>query len=360
MNKIDKLIFVCLLFIFSPESASGQIYNLQSFSSSAIFGHDSNPLRLSENEISQLSNKPYLLGSASEVYSRFIGINAKVSFYSRKAILAKIFDRKTSFSFSLTYKKYFDNREKNSQYFTFKINQQLDKYKRLYINYSLMPKYYIRQYEDLDYIMSFGNVDDISRYYSCTFDMEKLHVIYQTPLSLKKNKVKIGAFYERQIFSPYFTEFDLNIAGQTIQFLFKGDNNYFNNNRTISFLYEKHIGDNSTFLSEVFSSNYMNRDYKQHRYKVSFNQIVSSSKSFGLIIDTYKRFNTSKITSDELHYKRKHTDLTLSVWYKKDRCKIMLSNRKRVARSPFGWVEELKTFDRYILTFTMTLINKKF
>ena len=53
MNKIDKLIFICLLFMFFPESASGQIYNLQSFSSSAIFGHDSNPLRLSENEISQ-------------------------------------------------------------------------------------------------------------------------------------------------------------------------------------------------------------------------------------------------------------------------------------------------------------------
>ena len=37
MNKIDKLIFICLLFMFFPESASGQIYNLQSFSSSAIF-----------------------------------------------------------------------------------------------------------------------------------------------------------------------------------------------------------------------------------------------------------------------------------------------------------------------------------
>ncbi|MBI45185.1 MAG: hypothetical protein CMG66_03350 [Candidatus Marinimicrobia bacterium] len=360
MNKIDKFIIVFLFFIFSASSLSGQIYKPNSFSSSVIFGHDSNPLRLSEDEISQLSDKPYLLGSASDVYSRFIGLNAKFSFYSRKAILAKIFDRKTSFSFSVTYKKYFDNKEKNSQYFTFKINQQLDKYRRLHINYSLMPQYYIRQYEDLDYLISYGDIDDISRHYSCTFDMEKLYIIFQAPLSLIQNKVKVGAFYERQIFSPYFTEFDLNIAGQSIQFLFKGDNNYFNSNRTVSFLYEKHIGDNSTFLSEVFSANYMNRDYKQHRYKVSFNQTINSSKSFGFIIDTYKRFNTSKIVTDELHYKRKHTDLTLSIWYKKDRSKIMLSNRKRVARSPFGWVEELKSFDRYILTLTMTLANKKF
>ena len=223
-----------------------------------------------------------------------------------------------------------------------------------------MPDYYLRQYEDLDYIIVTNDIENISRYHSCNFDIEKLHVIYQSPLASKNNRVKFGGFYERQIFKPYFTEFDLNIVGQTLEFSFNNDDNYFSNKRTMSFLYEKHIADNSTFLSENFSTNYMSRSYKQSRYKFSFKQIMNSSKSFGFIIDIYKRNNTSKIVNDELHYRRKHTDATLSLWYKKNKYKIMLSNRIRTSHSPFSWVEDLKTFDRYIVTLTTTLIRKKF
>ena len=223
-----------------------------------------------------------------------------------------------------------------------------------------MPNYYLRQYEDLDYIIATNDIENISRYYSCNFDIERLHVIYQKPLALKNNKVKIGGFYERQIFNRYFTEFDLNIVGQTLEFSFNNNDNYFSNKRTINILYEKHVADNSTFLSEALSTMYMNRDYKQSRYKFSFKQIINSFQSFGFIIDTYKRNNTSKIASDELHYRRKHTDATLSLWYKKNKYKIMLSNRGRTSHSPFDWVEDLKTFDRYIITLTTTLIRKKF
>ena len=360
MAQKNKLKFLLLLSISVCIVLGGDIYRAQSFSSTLMFGHDSNPLRLSKNEIEELPEKPYLLGDASEIYSRFLGVSGKFSFYSKKAILARLFKRKTNFNLGYTYKHFNENKEKNSTYITFKIDQQLGKYKHLHINYSLMPDYYLRQYEDLDYIVEVNDIENISRYYSCNFDIERLHIIYQSPLAFKRNKVKIGGFYERQIFDSYFTEFDLNIAGQTLQFSFSNDDNYFFNKRTIVLLYEKHIAKNSTFLSENFSTNYMNRGYKQSRYKLNFKQIIDSSKSFGFIADIYKRNNTSKILSDELHYKRKHTDATVSIWYKKNRYKIMLSKRKRESRSPFSWVEDLKTFDRYIVTLTTTLIKRKF
>jgi len=356
-NKIKPLIFLlsisCVLF-------SKGTYIAKSFNATVLLGHDSNPLRLSKNEIEELSERPYLLGDASEVYSRFLGISGKFSFYSNKAILARLFKRKTNFNLGYTYKHFTQNKEKNSTYISFKINQQLGNYRYLHINYSLMPGYYLREYEDLDYILATNDIDNVSRYYACTFDIEKLHIIYQIPLSLKKNKVKIGGFYERQIFDPYFTEFDLNIAGQTLEFSFSNDDNYFSKKRTINFLYEKHIADNSTFLSKLVSNLYMNRDYKQHRYKFNFKQNINNSQSIGFIVDIYKRNNTSKIEVDELHYKRKHTDKTVSVWYKKNRYKIMLSKRRRLSRSPFEWVEELKTFDRYIITLTTTLAKRNF
>ena len=51
-----------------------------------------------------------------------------------------------------------------------------------------MPNYYLRQYEDLDYIIGIDNIEDISRYYSCVFDTEKISLLYQKPLKSKKNK----------------------------------------------------------------------------------------------------------------------------------------------------------------------------
>ena len=363
MKRKDKLKFLILFFIIASIIFGKGTYKPKSFNSTLIFGHDSNPLRLSQSEIDELLDRPYLLGSASEIYSRFLGISGKFSFYSKKAILARLFKEKTNFSLGYTYKYFDENNEKNSTYFTFKIDQQLGGYRHLHINYSLMPNYYLRQYEDLDLIIidgSTNNIEEISRYYSCLFDIEKLHIIYQRPLTFKRNRVKIGGFYERQIFDPYFTEFDLNIVGQTLEFSFNNDDNHFSKKRTVNFLYEKHIADNSTFLNELLSTLYMNRDYKQSRYKLSFKQNMKDAKSFGFIIDIYKRNNTSKIVTDQLHYRRKHTDKTVSIWYKKDKYKITLSKRRRGSYSPFNWVKELKTFDRYIVTLTMTLAKKKF
>ena len=109
-NKIKLLIFLlsitCTLF-------SKGTYIPKTFNATISLGHDSNPLRLSKNEIEELSDRSYLLGDASEVYSRFLGISGKFSFYSNKAILARVFKRKTNFNLGYTYKYFTQNKEKN-------------------------------------------------------------------------------------------------------------------------------------------------------------------------------------------------------------------------------------------------------
>ena len=361
MDQSNSLKFLVLLFIINGFIFGREGYKPLSLTTSIILGHDSNPLRLSEDEIMDLEERPYLLGDASDVYSRFISFNGKFSFYSRKTPFALLFKKKTIFNISYTYKHFIDHEEKTSQNISLKIDHQLGGYRHIYINYFLMPNYYLRQYEDLDYIIGIDNIEDISRYYSCVFDTEKISLLYQKPLKSKKNKVKFGVFYEREIYSKYFTEFDLNIIGRSLKFTFNSNNhNYFKGKRTVAILHERKMAENNTFLNGIVSTSFMDRGYKQSRYKLSFKQIIDEISSFGFILDTYKRNNTSPIENDELHYKRKHTDTTLSMWYRKNKYKINLSKRKRLSSSPFQWVQDLKTFDRYIITLTVDMKKKKF
>ena len=73
LKKISFFIFFCFLF---PNNFS--------FQSNVFFGYDSNPLRLSENEINQIDVYPEILGNADYVYSEFIGFNTKFSYKLHK------------------------------------------------------------------------------------------------------------------------------------------------------------------------------------------------------------------------------------------------------------------------------------
>ena len=72
-------------------------------------------------------------------------------------------------------------------------------------------------------------------------------------------------------------------------------------------------------------------------------------------MDLYKRSNNSTIRDDVLHYRRNHNDMASSLWYEFGKHKIKFSYRNRITSSPEEWVSELKTFKRYILTYTLTL-----
>ena len=135
MNQSDSLKFLVFFFILNTFTFGSEGYKPLSLKTSITLGHDSNPLRLSDGEITDLEERPYLLGDASDVYSRFISFNGKFSFYSRKTPLALLFKGKTIFNISYTYKHFIDNKKKTSQNISLKIDHQLGGYRHFHINY---------------------------------------------------------------------------------------------------------------------------------------------------------------------------------------------------------------------------------
>ena len=80
MNLVNKPLFF-IFFLVTALFPKGTLYNaindyIQmvaiSSSNSISIGYDSNPLRLSNDEINELVDRPYLLGNAHSVHSRFI------------------------------------------------------------------------------------------------------------------------------------------------------------------------------------------------------------------------------------------------------------------------------------------------
>ena len=357
MNLINKPLFY-IFFLFAILFPRGTLYNAVSdyihmlaisSSNSISIGYDSNPLRLSNNEINELIDKPYLLGNASSVHSRFVQYNIGIKFLSSKGLLPKLFNnRKTIFNLKFSDKTHFENKSKSAYNISFKIDQQLGAYRHLYIDYFLMPSYYLREYEDLDFVI---DTDDVyyEAYQSCRFDIEKISFAYQSPLQDRKSKIKFGLSYEEQLFDKYFTEFDLNILGLFGQVNFGDDKN------RLMLYYSYENADNFRYLDDTFSTANINRSYIQSRIKFSLMELLNSNESCGFIIDSYYRDNRSTIFSDELHYHRSHNDITFSLWYKTGKHKITFSNRRRTTVSPREWVNELKTFKRYNLTYTIAL-----
>jgi len=163
--QINKTFFY-IFFIITILLPKSTVYNTVSLNSSISFGYDSNPLRLSNNEIDEAPDNPYLLGSANSIYSRFIQYNIGFKFFSKRGLLSKIFDnKKTIFNFRLSNKTYFENKAKSNYNISFKIDQRLGDYRHVYFNYFIMPNYYLREYQDGDLIIDFS---DILTSFSCT------------------------------------------------------------------------------------------------------------------------------------------------------------------------------------------------
>ena len=353
LNKINSqlLLFLVLCQFLLSEN---KIFDPISLERTIQLGYDSNPLRLSQNEINELLESPYLLGSALARYSRFLSFGIKYKFQSDKTLLSLIFNnKKTFFSFGYNYKLYIENTDKSRHSFTFNIDQHLGNYKHVYFKYFLMPNYYLREYADLDLGVISDDIESATAYYSSTFTNEKVSLGYQHPIKRNRN-IKVGILYEKQLFDKYFTEYDLKINGQFIQLSLK------DKKHDVSLYYEKNVANNYTYLSGDYSTGSMDRSYKQERIKFTFKNKINKNQYFGIIADIYNRENTSLIITDELHYLRSHKDATFSIWYKINNHKFMISSRNRIANSPEEWVEDLKTFKRYIFTYTLSLKKIKY
>ena len=97
-------------------------------------------------------------------------------------------------------------------------------------------------------------------------------------------------------------------------------------------------------------------------HKIKTVQVVGTNgkgSTSAIIANIYNRLYSSNIYNDALHRTRTHIDSNISLWYKffisELKNKIQFTYRMRSTDSIFDWVEDLKSFKRYYLTYTIYL-----
>ena len=191
-------------------------------------------------------------------------------------------------------------------------------------------------------------IQDIS--YQCYFNLSKVSIRYQRPVFNQKNKISFILNQENHYYNKYFTEFDIEING--LKFLLnkeKSNSNYI-------FSYEYVLAENLTLFDGNIATAIMDRGYDEKKINISYNYKFQTFTT-GIKLNNINRKYTSTIAQDELHLNRNHLDQTFSMWIKfKIRNishKLTLSNRNRYTKSSENWVEELKTFKRYDISYTI-------
>ena len=306
-------------------------------------GYDSNPMKLSKNELDESANDLFL--GKYTINTKYIKFSSKIK---TTLNLFSIFKRKAKVSLGMKLNKYSDLDEKTNYGIYFNSSQPLGRFQTIKFTYTYIPDIFLRSYNDADIIHQY--LSSIYKGSECYFNLSKLSLYYEFPFINRKNKAKIGYSNETHYYNQYFTEFDLDIKGFQIAFSGKI------NSSSYDLSYQFNNADNITFLNGNVSTSQMDRSYAERGYKISLNKKIKKL-SLGLSVDNKKRNFTSSLLSDNLHRSRTHNDKTISISFKYKinnlNHKVKLSSRERQTESPYGWVEDLKTFKRYDLSYTV-------
>ena len=342
-NNIFTLSFLFFLVLSSfliPKSD-----NSVSISNYVVFGYDSNVSKISDSEDIGFNNSSY------------------VTYRPTLKAAVNIFKRKTRISISGKFNHYYDVPEKSNNGFYLSVNQSIGNYQSLKFYHAYIKDIYIRMYDDLDNLVT----DELYLGSDCYFDLIKFKISYESPYIGEKDKIELSIYNELQYYSPEFTEYDLNILGFEGKVFTKQSHNRY----SASVGYAKAdslYSHNHHLLSGDFEGNSLrlvDRSYEEVSMKFSYDMPLEHKKVLGFSLSKKQRKYLSNndyivgnnIIVDELHKYRKHRDFTFNVWYtflngnKKN--KILLSYREKKTSSPFGWVEDLKSFSKFNLGYTV-------
>ena len=342
--KLKNKKYLLFLLVVNIFLKADPYFTVSSVSHNFIFGYDSNPLRLSDGEISSKNN--FLYKDDRYIHSRFFQHAIKINFFGY------IDKKRTNYNLSFKYKNHFDNKKKTNFLLSVKIDQQLGKYRHLYFSYLVLPNLYLRNYGDSDLVVEYGPTSFINELLASKFTIEKLSLAYEHPIKKRVSAIKLGYLFEQQLFDRNFTEFDLKLNGVYVNLSYKKKNN------RVSFYFENLHADNVSFLDGSIATAEDYRGYNQKRFRFNISTQFKSKDKLGMSVDVYDRHYNSNIIEDVLHFRRKHIDSTISFWYKWKNHTIKIANRQRITQSPESWVEDLKSFKRYIITYQYELKTK--
>ena len=338
---LSKLFIILVVFSFVLPKTSNNV----SINNYIILGYDSNVSRISDTEDLDYNPSSYIS------YRPTIKRNFN------------IFKRKTRISLSGKFNHYYSVPEKSYNGYYLSINQSIGNYQSLKFYHAYIKDIYIRKYDDLDNLIT----DELYLGSDSYFDLIKFKFSYESPYIGEKDKIEFSNYNELQYYSPEFTEYDLNIFGVEGKIFTRQSHNRYSAllgyARADSLFSHDH-----QLLSGDFNDNTLrlvDRSYEEVSMKISYDMPLANKSILGFSLSKKQRkylsnndyFVGENVIVDELHKNRKHRDFVFNVWYtfingnKKN--KILVSYREKNTSSPFPWVEDLKSFSKFNLEYTI-------
>ena len=343
-NKIRYLLISFILFfsfIYSSEFISKFSVPIYCNIVSGL-GYDNNFLKLSNNELNELSYYPDILGDSKHSFTLVLknSFNIKINpqFFPNKETIIK---------YKLDYNRFFSSLDKSYYKNQINFSQKLGNYRWVKFNYSFMPKYYLRMYRDKD--KNIINLNNQGLLEKCTFSQENITILYSNKLFFKRTWWEGKLDYATQYYNANFTEFNLNIYSGGLSLFSKYFKKYY-----FSFKFLFSIANNISYNNGLYSTKMIDRSYNQSIYSISLAKKKIKQKLFQEISSKYTmivRQYTAVDNIDVLHHFRLHRDhqINLSISGKifhNLKYKLSTMSRFRKTNSQYQWVESLKDFNK--------------
>jgi len=166
---------------------------------------------------------------------------------------------------------------------------------------------------------------------------------------MKKTWVEMRVSQQSMLYNDRFNEYDLLI--NTVQGSVKSKRikKYF-----FDVSFSRSLADNTTFKDGQISTLFVDRGYTEIALKASMSKKFNRKslvEALGISMNIYNRKYTSNSNLDLLHIDRTHIDSRFKLWLQSSmkgfRCKFSVTLRERVTDSPYTWVQDLKSFNKY-------------
>ena len=130
-------------------------------------GYDSNPMKLSKNELDESANDLFL--GKYTINTKYIKFSSKIK---TTLNLFSIFKRKAKVSLGMKLNKYSDLDEKTNYGIYFNSSQPLGRFQTIKFTYTYIPDIFLRSYNDADIIHQY--LSSIYKGSECYFNLSKL------------------------------------------------------------------------------------------------------------------------------------------------------------------------------------------
>ena len=344
----NKLILFLLISFIIPSNFLDRFRVPIYATTSVQVGYDSNIFRFSESDMADTYEDVSFMGDSEKFDSGMIKSGLEIEYSPA------LWDNH-EIRFKLGYKNNYFSHSKEKAYdiITTELGVHLGSYQWLKMGYRYIPKFYLKEYRDLDL--------PGSPYLSCNFLSQSFFISYSIPFIGKGNSLKFKISQLEYLYNANFTEYDIQINQFASNLYLK----VLKFNTVLSFSYAdaSDISDDDVYMTMQEQSR--NGSYKE--YKIGFSLNRKNKKYINRYgVSTSLAYREHEVTSDSAtgevvpfyyvndpyNIDRTHLEINNSIWVEKKigrkaTVKLLLKQRNRKVDSPYQEIIDLKSFEKY-------------